>query len=131
MYGYIKVTADDELTVHATSSVLDNDDLQDAVGGYYEVVRPGILQDTVWENVRILCDEEGLYREHPKINKLASALYAAPYPIVGDVVLCTTDTPFDVPYQSEPDIWPFDKFSLPAAEDFFTRLLEKLKSAKL
>ena len=56
-YGYIKVTPEDELTVHYTSSVLDNDDLWDQIGGFYEIVSPNMLRYTEWRDVRIICDD--------------------------------------------------------------------------
>lgn len=126
-YGYIKVTPEDELTVHYTSSVLDNDDLWDQIGGFYEIVSPNMLRYTEWRDVRIICDDCGLLKDDQKVNRLASGLYGAPSPIVGTVLLVRQGYTED----GEADIFPFSEHQLFYAEKFFSRMLNELKSVKL
>lgn len=126
-YGYIKVTTDDQISVIETGEELDNHDLWKQIGGYYEVVAPVMLQYTEWRDVRILCDDEGLLKDGMKINKLASGLYAAPSPIVGDVLLVRQGFAED----GEADIYPFTEYQLSYAEKFFSRLLNDLKTVKI
>lgn len=126
-YGYIKVTSEDELTIHFTSSVLDNDDLWDQIGGYYEIVAPRLLSSpNMWQDVRILCDDCGLLKELP-INRLASGLYGAPSPIVGDVLFVRQGFSED----GEADIFPFSGDDIINLEKFLSRLLERLKTVKI
>lgn len=125
-YGYIKITSDDELTIHYTSSVLDNDDLWDQIGGYYEIVAPAMLANTMWRDVRILCDDCGLLKELP-INKLASGLYAAPSPIVGDVLFVRQGFTED----GEADIFPFSGDDIVSLQKFLSKLSDRLKSVKI
>lgn len=126
-YGYIKVTPEDELTVHYTSSVLDNDDLWDKIGGYYEIVCPALLQNTMWKDVRILCDDCGLLKENQRINKLASGLYAAPSPIVGNVLFVRQGFTED----GEADIFPFSGDDIQNLQNYLERLLKRLKTVKI
>lgn len=128
MYGYIVVTPDDEVRVVETNTnKLNNSQLWHDIGGYYEVVTPRLLYNTRWSCIRILCDDEGLYKENSKVNKLASGLYAAPSAIVGNVVICK----FDSPVYQEPDIWPFESPELEEAEKFIRVLTERVKNIKV
>ena len=128
MYGYIVVSPDDEVRVVNTSSgKLNNSQLWNDIGGYYEVVAPRLLYGTRWSKIRILCDEEGLFKENPKVNKLASGLYAAPSAIVGNVVICK----FDISPNQEPDILAFESPELEEAEKFIRALIEQLKNIKV
>lgn len=127
-YGYIKVTADDKLSVIETkTAVLENEDLWRQIGGYYEIVAPNMLANTMWKDVRILCDDCGLLKENQRINKLASGLYAAPSPIVGDILLVMQGRWED----GEADIFAFPADDVQMLEKYMSRLLERLKSVKI
>lgn len=124
--GYIKVTEDDEITVVETGEELDNRDLWDQIGGYYEVVAPALLSSpNIWQDVRILCDDEGLYKDL-RPNKLASGLYAGPSAIVGTCLFVRQGWTDD----GEADIFPFYGDDLDRLEKFLRKLLETLKTAK-
>lgn len=128
-YGYIKVTTDDQLSIIETSgNELENRDLWKQIGGYYEIVAPRLLASpNMWRDVRILCDDEGLLKDGMKINRLASALYAAPSAIVGDVLFVRQGWTDD----GEADIFPFSGDDLKILENFLSRLLERLKTVKI
>lgn len=128
-HGYIKVTTDDQISIIETpGEELDNKDLWDQIGGHYEIVAPRLLSSpNMWQDVRILCDDCGLLKEDPKVNKLASGLYGAPSPIVGDVLFVRQGFSED----GEADIFPFSGDDIINLEKFLSRLLERLKPVKI
>lgn len=126
--GYIKVTEDDQITIIETGEELENKDLWKQIGGYYEIVAPRLLASpNMWQDVRILCDDCGLLKDDPKVNRLASGLYGAPSPIVGTVLFVRQGFTED----GEADIFPFSGDDLLNLEKFLSRLLERLKPVKL
>lgn len=127
-YGYLKVTTDDVLSIIETDkNELDNHELWKQINGYYEIVAPVMLRETIWKDVRILCDDNGLLKDGMKINKVASGLYGAPSPIVGDVLFVRQGFTDD----GEADIFPFYGQDIKALEDFLKRLIKRLKAVKI
>lgn len=125
-YGYLVIRANDQLEVRRQEAAeLDNQKLWSDLNGYYEVVSR-LLQNTEWSDVRILCDDEGLYKDL-KPNKVASALYAGYSAIVGDVLIVRQGFRDDIGH----DIFPFSEPDLTRVTKFFNGLLKTIKKANI
>lgn len=75
----VVITANRTVSVREFEPVIDG--LQEAVGGWIEVVHPRGIHPPLC----MIVDDEGLLKDKP-INHIASIWYG--YPIVGDVVIC-------------------------------------------
>lgn len=117
MYFTLRIDTDNNIYVHKHDKIdLDLKYLQDNVNGYIEIVHCNTdVLKTLFDNVLIVVDEEGLLKDSPQINKIASFLYGGV--IVGDVVLTSSynPDPFAVP-----DCYAFE-------EIFFNRLYEVIE----
>lgn len=78
----IRITADNRISIVKLRVINGSmmQDLQQNVGGWFEIVRGMFLTDPL----RIICNEEGALRGLP-LNRAASLLYGSD--IVGDVLL--------------------------------------------
>ena len=91
-YAIIAIDTNGTITpIDLDSRELDLKRLQTLVDGYIEVVHPVPFGGPIFDRVVMLIDDEGKLKGK-SVNVLASALYNGYDPIVGDVVLCCTDT---------------------------------------
>lgn len=124
-YMYFTVTQDNEIITHEQfEPTFDLHQLQKEVGGFVEVVVPNILRYSMFRDVRMLCDDMGMYKENLRPNMLASALYAGETAILGNVVICSTNS--TIPAE-EPDIWPFTQYNGVSVKSFLERMMNDLK----
>lgn len=121
-YYTIRIDTDQNIIydVHDTID-LDLKYLQKSVNGYIQIVKCHGVSNDIFRFVLIVLDEEGLLKENPKLNKMASALYGGT--IVGDVVLTTE---FNPDPRSEPDCYAFDEASYIRLNTLLTRLREMI-----
>ena len=89
-FGVVIITTSGDLRFDTLSDrELSIDYLRNMVDGHIEVVQCTALYGTIFEDLRMIVDENGLYKDKP-VNVLASALYSG-HVIVGDVVLTVFD----------------------------------------
>lgn len=117
MYFTLRIDTNNNIYVNKHEKIdLDLKYLQDNVNGYIEIVHCNTdVLKSLFDNVLIVVDEEGLLKDSPQINKIASFLYGGV--IVGDVVLTSSYNPD--PF-AEPDCYAFE-------EIFFNRLYEVIE----
>lgn len=126
-YLWFTVTQDDKIITHEQENPrFSLKELQEEIHGYVEVVAPMLFQYTPYREARILCDDDGMYKDELKPNMLASALYGGGSPILGDVVVCTTVAPITT---EEPDIWPFTEYVGVNMKSFLEALMRDLKES--
>ncbi len=100
-FGVVVITTSGDIRIENVSARdLSLDFLRNMVDGHIEVVHCTALSGTIFEDLRMIVDENGLYKEKP-VNVLASALYSG-HVIVGDVVLTDYD---DLPV---PDVYAME-----------------------
>lgn len=88
-YAYIVGRSDGSLEmVDCDVAYIPLDVLRSAIGGgIVEVVSPRFVTPE-WADLRIVCDDNGLYKRLPE-NVIATSLYSmGAQPLVGDVVYC-------------------------------------------
>lgn len=84
----IKVTTDNKLSL-VDVNFDDYKDIQRAVGGHFESVRTRRIAAFFGNDVIMIVDEDGLFKELPK-NPLGCLLYGTAFhgsPVVGDFIL--------------------------------------------
>lgn len=105
MYYTIRISKDSEIAIDQHEKInLDLKYLQKSVNGHIQIVTCHSMFRSRLGHVLIVLDEEGLLKDDPVINPIASILYGST--IVGDVVLTTEYNPD--PY-AEPDCYAFDE----------------------
>lgn len=85
-YAYIVGKTDGKFVlVKQNEARLDLREIQAVLDGYLECVAPIGFAYTEWEDVRMLVDDNGLWK-NKSLNMVASVLYGCGQAIVGDVV---------------------------------------------